>query len=367
MIVDADAHINENPLEWTGLERAHPGWLTAARSGGRTVAGIDGKPYPRQEGPGCGVPIESSILPAARAGALDLDRRIVDMDSEGIEIQVLYGGLSIGVTGFSDPGFADDFARAYNDWLLDDVCGRYPDRLVGVCTVPLQDPSRAVRELQRVAGKGARAVTIPPVVGDRNLDDAGFLDFFAATEELGLAVGVHSAPGMNLPLPAADRFANYAQVHLLSFPVDQMVAFTALALGGVLDRFPRLRVAFLEAGVGWAPFFLARAKEHRDKRGELVPGMTSDPRDYLERGQCWFSFECEDTLVPHFVETFGPDSLLFASDYPHWDADFPGTVEEARGLLQPLGDEVTRKALGDNAVRFYALESMVSAASSSSA
>ena len=367
MIVDADAHINENPLEWSGLEAAHPGWLSATRSAGRTVACIDGKPYPRQEGRGCGVPIDTSILPAARAGAFDLDRRIADMDAEGIDVQVLYGGLSIGVTSFSDAGFAADFAAAYNDWLLDDVCGRYPDRLVGVCTVPLQDPARAIDELQRVVAKGARAVTIPPVVGDRNLDDVTLLDFFAAVEDSGLAVGVHSAPGMNLPLPAADRFDNYAQVHLLSFPVDQMVAFTSLALGGVLDRFPRLRVAFLEAGVGWAPFFLSRAREHREKRGELIPAMTSDPRDYLERGQCWFSFECEDELVGHFVDTFGPDALLFASDYPHWDADFPGTVEEARGLVAPLGEAAARKALGENAVRFYALESMVSAASASSA
>ena len=87
----------------------------------------------------------------------------------------------------------------------------------------------------------------------------------------------HSAPGMNLPLPGAERFDNYAQVHTLSFPVDQMVAFTALAMGGVLDRFPALRLAFLESGVGWVPYFVHRMHEHRAKRGDMVPAMTSDP------------------------------------------------------------------------------------------
>lgn len=361
-VVDADAHINEEPTAWRGLAEKHPGWLSAIDDGGRMVALIDGRPYPRQVGPGCGVPIDSSILPAARAGTFDLDRRIADMDSEGIDVQVLYGGLIIGLTGYSDAGFAADVAVAYNDWLLDDVCGRFPERLVGVCTVPLQDVDRAIGEVRRVAAKGARAVTIPPVLGDRNLDDTALEPFFAAVEEAGLAVGVHSAPGMNLPLPAADRFSNYAQVHLLSFPVDQMVAFTALATGGVLDAHPGLRVAFLEAGVGWVPYFLERAREHKEKRGELLPGLRSDPAELIARGQCYFSFECEDRFVGPFVEHFGPDALLFASDYPHWDADFPGTVDEARRLLDPLGDEALRRALGENAARFYALESTIAAA-----
>ena len=355
LVVDADAHVNEDPFSWTSLNERYPGWLTLGTSGGKPVALIDGKPYPRQEGPGRGVPIDSALAPAALQGAIDLDRRISDMDAEGIDIQVLFGGLSIGVTGFSDVGFARDFASTYNDWLLDEICGRYPERLKGVCSVALQDVDASVEELERVAAKGAAGVTIPPVVGDRNLDDPQLLPFFAAAEDADIALAVHSAPGMNLPLPAADRFSNYVQVHTLSFPIDPMVAFTALAYGGVLDRFPRLRIVHLEAGVGWVPYFIDRVQEHREKRADMVPDMKSDPHEYIARGQTWFSFECEDPFVDLYVERFGADSLVFASDYPHWDCDFPGTVEEARQHNAKLGDEAVRKLMGANALRLYGL------------
>jgi uncharacterized protein len=357
LVIDADAHINEAPLDWTWLHERRPGWLTAAQSGGMTVAGIEGRAYPLQEGRGRGVPIDSAVHPACQAGARDIDQRIADMDAEGIDIQVLYGGLSLGLTGFSDPGFAADFAQQYNDWLLDEVCAAHPDRLVGVCTVPLQSPGRAIAELERVVAKGARAVTIPPVVAERNLDDPMLDDFFAAVAAAGVALGVHSAPGMHLPLPAADRFANYAQVHLLSFPVDQMVAFTALAFGGVLDRHPALRVAFLEAGVGWVPYLIDRAHEHREKRPELLPAVRSDPRELIARGQCYFSFECEDPFLGLYVSLFGEDSAVFASDYPHWDAQWPGCVATARVLADPLGGAAEAAVMGRNAAVLYGLVS----------
>ncbi len=357
MVVDADAHVNEDPLAWTDLAARHPGWLGAGRSAGRWVAEIEGKLYPRQDGPGCGVPIDASTNPRCAAGAggdeRGLDVRLADMDAEGIDVQVLYGGLVIGVTGYDDAGFALDVCEAYDDWLLSKVCAHAPARLKGVAVVPLQDVDRAIGEAVRAKDLGAVGVTIPPLVGSRNLDDAALLPFFEACAGLDLAVAVHSAPGMNLPMPGADRFTNYAQVHAVSFPVDQMVALTALTLGGVLDRFPALRVAFLESGVGWVPYFVHRLHEHHEKLPHLLPAGAADPRAILERGQCYFSFEAEESLLGVYIEHLGDDSLVYASDYPHWDSDFPGTVEQVRAAGLP--DSSLAKALGDNARRLYAL------------
>lgn len=358
-VIDADAHVNEDVLAWTELAAARPNWIGATKSAGRWVAEIEGRPYPLQEGPGCGVAVDASTNPRAAAGAADVDARLADMDAEGIDVQVLFGGLVLGVTGYDDPGLALDVCRAYDDWLLGQVCGRSPERLKGVAVVPLQDVDRAIDEARRAAALGAVAVTIPPVLGERNLDDPSLLPFFEACADpsLDLAVAVHSAPGMHLPLPGAGRFANYAQVHALSFPVDQMVALTALTLGGVLDRFPGLRVAFLESGVGWVPYFVHRLHEHHEKLPGLLGEGVSDPRAIVERGQCFFSFEAEESLLATYVEHLGDRSLVYASDYPHWDSDFPGTVDEVRrqAVAQSLDDATLRRILSTNAAELYRL------------
>jgi predicted TIM-barrel fold metal-dependent hydrolase len=218
LVIDADAHINEPVVRldapddelapWRELSERHPGWQQAGRSGGRTVSLIEGKLFPTQEGPGRGVPVESAMHPQAAEGAMRLEARIRDLDKEGIDVQVLYGGLSIGATTFEDPAFSLDFCRAYNEWLVG-VCARYPSRLEAVAIVPLQHPEDAVAEVGRAADLGMVGVMIPPVVGARNLDDPSLQPFFEAAAGLGVAVGVHSAPGMNLPLPGAERFNNY--------------------------------------------------------------------------------------------------------------------------------------------------------------
>lgn len=355
-VVDADAHINEDETTWSGLDALHPGWHGAGESAGKTVHLVEGKLYPRQEGPGCGVPIEDALLPGVTGTSHDLDRRIADLDAEGIDTQILFGGLAIAATTFDDTGFARDFTRAYNDWLLRDICRRHDGRLRGVAVVPLQDVDASISELETVARDGAVAVAIPPVLRERNLDHASLLPFFEAAESLDIAVAVHSAPGMNVPLPAAERFDNYAQVHCLSFPAEQMVALTALAMGGVLDRFPALRVVLLECGIGWVPYYVHRMAEHREKRGALLPAMTSRPEEYIRRGQVFFSFESEESLLPTYIERFGHESLVYASDYPHWDAEWPGSVDEVRTTAKDLGDEVVADLLAGNATRLYGLD-----------
>jgi predicted TIM-barrel fold metal-dependent hydrolase len=364
-VVDADAHVNEDLLGWKRLHSEFPGWLGAGVSGGTTVAQIDGKLFPLQEGRGRGVPVATAISPAAEAGARDVGQRLADLDTEGIDTQVLYGGLALGVSALDDAGLARAIAETYNDWLLDDVCGADPARLKAAAVVALQDPSRAAAEIARAVGRGAVAVTVPPVVGgaepagDGNthtLDHPSLLPVFEAAAAAGVPVAIHSAPGMNIPLPAAGLFDNYAQVHALSFPVDQMVAFTALAMGGVLDRVPELRVVFLEAGVGWVPWFLHRVEEHREKRGDMVPGMKVDPIEYVERGQCWFSFEPDEPFLAEVIARIGHRSLVWSSDYPHWDCDFPGTVTETRTRATAgLADEVVADLMGLNAARLYNL------------
>jgi predicted TIM-barrel fold metal-dependent hydrolase len=103
------------------------------------------------------------------------------------------------------------------------------------------------------------------------------------------------------------------------------------------------------------PYFVHRVHEHFEKRPELLPDMKTDPRELLARGQCFFSFEAEEPLLEMCVEQLGDGWLVYASDYPHWDSDFPGTVAEVRRQTTKLGDAVTDKLLGQNAARLYGL------------
>jgi predicted TIM-barrel fold metal-dependent hydrolase len=196
---------------------------------------------------------------------------------------------------------------------------------------------------------------VPPALRTRNLDHPDLERFWAAAADLELPIGVHGAPGVHLPKIGVDRFTNYVQVHCVSFPFDQMAAMTSLLSGGVLERHPRLRVAFLEAGVGWVPFFLDRLHEHWEKRGDWVPnGWGRSPREYLERGQIYVSCEPEETILPGVIDACGDDFILYASDYPHWDSEFP---ESSRPLRErsDLSESSRAKLLGENARRFFGL------------
>src|SRR3954454_5011297 len=103
-VVDADGHINEDVTAWRDLFAKRPDWIGAVESGGKMVAQIDGKPYPLQEGNGRGVPIDSAILSPAAPGAADVAQRIKDCDAVGIDVQVGYGRLINGMTGYRDDG-----------------------------------------------------------------------------------------------------------------------------------------------------------------------------------------------------------------------------------------------------------------------
>jgi hypothetical protein len=338
-IIDCDAHIAESGL----LERIDEPWRSLI--GFREYQGdhyveIEGRLYPRPDGPGCGVPIRTASNPAALEGVTDTRARLRDMDREGIEIQVCYGGLSIGVTG-------------YNEWAAE-LCGAAPARLKAIAVVPLQDPPAAVKELERAKRLGLAGVMIPPALRDHNLDHPSLDEFYDAAQALDLPLGIHGAPGMHLPSPTAERFSSYVPVHCLSFPTEQMAAMTALVFGGVCEKFEKLRVAFLESGVGWVPYYLERLGEHFEKRPSEVPLCRREPIEYVRRGQLWFSFEPEERGLAHAVAELGEDAIMYASDYPHWDSDFPDT-SKAVSSRRELGDAVKRKLLRENAARFYGL------------
>jgi predicted TIM-barrel fold metal-dependent hydrolase len=130
-----------------------------------------------------------------------------------------------------------------------------------------------------------------------------------------------------------------------------MMAVEAMTLGGVLARFPRLKVAFLEGNGSWLPFWLWRLDEHWENPGRWEhPEVTEAPSAYFRR-QCVVSLECDERPGVQAVELCGADCFVFSTDYPHYDTKFPEAT--ARFLTLPLPVDARRKILWDNCVRLY--------------
>jgi uncharacterized protein len=301
----------------------------------------------------------TAYLRLGRARALqEPDTYLADMDRSGIDIAFLYPTYALLIEGFAplEPALASAFARVYNIW-LHGFCSRDPRRLRGVGLVSLHDPGGMLAELERVAAFGWKAVMVRPnPIGGRLLSDPAYEPFWDACEGRSIAISIHDGTHAYVPSAGADRFDTRFALHACSHPMEQMMALLCLIEGGVLERHPTLRVASLEAGCGWLPYWLWRLDEveYRYMGGEVAERVRRKPSDYVRR-QYFATIEPDEPYLAEVVRHVGEDTLLFGSDYPHPDHSTE-IVGEALALRDRLSDRQLRKILWDNAARFYGLE-----------
>jgi predicted TIM-barrel fold metal-dependent hydrolase len=348
--VDADAHVVEAEL----IPECPKRWPTAFRFDADGMLRLEGRRYPEFEGPGAGCPPDQGLTRAAGVNPYTPEGTLANADQDGIDHMVFFPSFGLRAASIEDRAIACEFAELYNDWIAS-WCRRGRGRFHGVAVLPVEWVDDAVDALRRAKELGLVCAMVPPALRARNLDHPDLDPLYAAATELDMPLGVHGAPGIHLPKIGIDRFTNYIQVHCVSFPFDQMAAMTALVTGGVFDRHPALRVGFLEAGVGWVPYFIDRLDEHHEKRGDwIADGWRHDARHYLETGNLWVSCEPEEPILPAVVEVLGPDFIMYASDYPHWDGNWPESTAPLRER-RDISDEVRAKIAGANARRFYRL------------
>lgn len=261
-------------------------------------------------------------------------------------------GLWLFAIDTMEADLAGALVRAYNDWLFD-FCRHDPSFLLGVGAVNQHDPADMVRELRRIEGFGWRSVMVRPnPIKGRLLGHPDYEPFWAECERLDIAVGVHEGTHARVPAAGADRFHSRFAMHACTHPLEQMMAFLALLEGGVLERHPGLRVAFLEAGCGWVPYWLARLDEgHRQLSWEVKKNVRLSPSEYFHR-QCFVGCEPSEPYLSRLLDFIGEDSVLFGSDYPHIDHT-PGSLEELLLASADLGARRTEKILLLNPSRFY--------------
>jgi predicted TIM-barrel fold metal-dependent hydrolase len=245
------------------------------------------------------------------------------------------------------------FVRAYNTWLYEEFCSYDPARLKGVAAVNQHDPEDMVKELHRSANLGWKAVFLRPnPVKGRILSDPAYEPFWAACEDLDMAVGIHEGHWSRLPTTGADRFNTRFALHACSHPMEQMMALLALIEGGVLERHPQLRIGFLESGCGWLPYWLWRL----DEEYQVTPWEVKDrvrlmPSEYFRR-QCFIAVEPSEPYLSQLIDYIGSDNIIFGSDYPHMDHK-PDIVSQVLKLEKDLAKETVEKILADNPTRFY--------------
>ena len=244
----------------------------------------------------------------AHARGYDAASHVQAMDIEGIDVAILYGtrGRQVLMHDDLDPLVADALARAHNNWTYD-YCQHAPGRLK-----------------------------------------------FAAQ------VGFHPTGQSSLRDDIARRYLDHPNGRVIGVagrnPVELMFAFASMAAGGVLERHPRLRCAFLEGTCGWLPWWLWRLDEAWEKFG---PGsevqISGLPSEYFYR-QCYIATDADERVLRQVVEAIGDDNIVVSTDYPHSDGLFPEAINEFVAL-EGVSAKTKAKILWDNCARLYPLAS----------
>jgi len=284
------------------------------------------------------------------------------MDAEGLDAAVMFPsrGLNVlvgpnGGARVTDPRFAAAIARAYNDW-LSEFCQADPRRMLGAGMISVYDINDAVEETYRVVEDlGFKSVFLRSnLVTDKPWHDPYYEPLWDALEKLEIPLGFHQASGSSVPQINRLWFGDRPGIQrAYGQPIGQMFAVGSFLSGGVLERHPTSKVAFLEANCSWLPWLLWRLDEAWELEGDLdMPELTMSPSEYFKR-QCVASVEPDEIPARYAVDFLGSDNLVYSTDYPHGDSRYPHATESFLEL--PLSDEVKQKILWDNCARFYAV------------
>jgi predicted TIM-barrel fold metal-dependent hydrolase len=291
--------------------------------------------------------------PLGQPGGTDPHARIQDLEIDGIDSVALYPTVGLLTGAIKDQRLAAALSRAHNRWVAD-FCSASPDRLIGVAMLPMQSIELAVEELRYARTElGLRAAFLRPnPYNDLFLNDPEYDRLWAVAQDLDVAIGIHEGTGGGgKPSAGTDQVRTPAARHIVSHSFQMMLACLHIVWGGVCERFPDLRFAFLESGGGWVPSWLDRMDRHfaEEVTRDDQYGLRMPPSEYFRR-QCWVSLEPTETTIQSVAEYCGADHVMWATDYPHIDGWFPGAPKIVASHL----DEATQPlVLGTSADKFY--------------
>ncbi|MDA0646617.1 MULTISPECIES: amidohydrolase family protein [Nonomuraea] len=368
VIISADDHLIEPPdlfedrvpekfadvaPKVVETEAGHQVW----RYGGATYpcAGLD---------VGAGLPREQWTLDPVRfenmrPGCYDIEARVKDMDTAGVWAALCFPGMVAGQSGMAFARTRDQelglaLVKAYNDWHIDVWAGTFPERIIGLQLPWLPDPDVAAKEIRANAARGFKAVVFPEFPTRLRLPSihSGHWDpFFAACEETGTVVALHTGASSWSPVPSPDT---PIEAITTLMPTGAMFACADWLWSGLPLRFPNLRILIVEGGVGWLPMLADRADyalDHPVTGGETSWEGGLKPSEVLRRN--FFFGTLNDHALSGVRLAVGLDHVLQESGYPHSDSTWPDTQKAVARNLGPLPPaDIARVAYG-NAARLF--------------
>jgi predicted TIM-barrel fold metal-dependent hydrolase len=295
-----------------------------------------------------------------RSGCWNPVDRVADNALNGVEAQLCFPNYprfcgQIFLWG-KDKELSLLCVQAYNDWMVEDWCGRSDGHLIPLCLVPLWDPELAAAEVRRNAARGVRAVAfseLPTYLGLPSIHSGHWDPFFRACEETGTVVCMHIGSGTKTPQASPDAPDAVAATIIFGNSAASMADFL---LSGLLHRMPALKLMYAECQIGWIPYLLERIDDVWETHRGWSNSQTNCPElpssyYYRQIYACFF----KDAVGVQLLDKVGLDNILFETDYPHQDGTWPGSVKAAEEQFGHLDEESIRKIARGNAIKLFQL------------
>jgi len=373
-IVDADAHVNPVPTFWEEYLPSHLRDLApkleqaedadyVVFEGKRKKVNLIGAQAGRT---GKDFKLEGRLSDARKGGWMPGDR-LADMDQDGMDAAVLFGGGPLG-TG-NDELFMASFS-AYNRWLAD-FCSYAPDRLCGVGYVPLRDVQETVGMMKEAAALGFTALNIPAFpqarekispnggasaqvlaltgdpMGPRRYDQPEFDPIWQTAVDLGLALTLHLG-GRSARFQEADKFL----ADLVMTKVAMAEPLAIMIYGGVFDRFPELKVAIIESGVGWIPWMAGYMDATWKKQRYWTNSTLKNPPSFYMDQNVYASF-IDEVVGVQLRHMPGGKNIMWSSDYPHSETTYPNSQEVIERIFKGVPEADKAQIVGGIAKKLF--------------